>query len=181
VATDVASRGLHIEDLALVVNYDLPEDPESYVHRIGRTARVGREGKAISLACEKFIYALPAIEKYIQMEIPVGWADDTMYLEDESAGVFIQTSVRGQKSGRTGGRSDRDTRRRKTAGRTPGSEPDKATRKKRKRRPSAGGTVDRSPRTPAPSRQAPDNGNKEDRLAYYRKKYGEDFQLKDKG
>ncbi len=53
VATDVASRGLHINDLELVVNYDLPENTESYVHRIGRTGRVGKEGRAVSLVCEK--------------------------------------------------------------------------------------------------------------------------------
>ena len=72
VATDVAARGLHIDDLALVVNYDLPEDAENYVHRIGRTARAGKGGLAISLACEQFVYGLAAIEKYIDSKIPVG-------------------------------------------------------------------------------------------------------------
>ena len=62
VATDVAARGLHIDDLSMVVNYDLPSDPESYVHRIGRTARAGKSGKAISLACDRFVYGLEAIE-----------------------------------------------------------------------------------------------------------------------
>ena len=54
VATDVAARGLHVDDLSLVVNYDLPEDFENYVHRIGRTARAGKSGRAVSLACEKY-------------------------------------------------------------------------------------------------------------------------------
>ncbi len=78
VATDVAARGLHIDDLALVVNYDLPEDAENYVHRIGRTARAGKGGLAISLACEQFVYGLAAIERYINVKIPVGdlQADD---------------------------------------------------------------------------------------------------------
>ena len=79
VATDVASRGLHIEGVTHVVNYDLPLDPEDYVHRVGRTARAGAKGKAISLACENFVYALPAIERFLGASIPVSWADDTFY------------------------------------------------------------------------------------------------------
>jgi ATP-dependent RNA helicase RhlB len=62
VATDVASRGLHIEGVSHVFNYDLPQDPEDYVHRIGRTARAGASGKAVSLACERYVYSLEAIE-----------------------------------------------------------------------------------------------------------------------
>jgi len=52
VATDVASRGLNLNDIQLVINYDVPQDPESYVHRIGRTARAGQSGKAITLVTE---------------------------------------------------------------------------------------------------------------------------------
>ena len=80
VATDVASRGLHIEGVSHVINYDLPQDPEDYVHRVGRTARAGAEGKAISLACENFVYSLPAIEKLLGAAIPTGFADDSMFL-----------------------------------------------------------------------------------------------------
>lgn len=76
VATDVAARGLQIDNLELVVNYDIPEDYENYVHRIGRTARAGKSGKAITLACEEYIYGLEAIENYIQMKIPVLWPDE---------------------------------------------------------------------------------------------------------
>ncbi|HET9484261.1 MAG TPA: ATP-dependent RNA helicase RhlB [Xanthomonadales bacterium] len=71
VATDVAARGLHIQDVSHVVNYDLPFDAEDYVHRIGRTARLGAEGDAISFACELYAVSLPDIEKYIDMKIPV--------------------------------------------------------------------------------------------------------------
>jgi ATP-dependent RNA helicase RhlB len=84
VATNVASRGLHVDDLDLVINYDLPEDCEDYVHRIGRTARAGKQGKAISLACEKYVYALEAIEKYLGMKIPIIWPDDSLFAKDQS-------------------------------------------------------------------------------------------------
>ncbi len=70
IATDVASRGLHIDDVSHVVNYDLPQDSEDYVHRIGRTARAGALGKAISFADEDLAFHIPDIEEYIGMKIP---------------------------------------------------------------------------------------------------------------
>jgi ATP-dependent RNA helicase RhlB len=70
VTTDVASRGLHIPDVSHVVNYDLPQDAEDYVHRIGRTARAGAFGDAISFACEEYSFSLPDIERYIGHSIP---------------------------------------------------------------------------------------------------------------
>ena len=70
VATDVASRGLHIEEVSHVFNYDLPQDPEDYVHRIGRTARAGASGKAISLACERYVYSYEAIEEFVGYSLP---------------------------------------------------------------------------------------------------------------
>jgi len=71
VATDVAARGLHIPAVSHVINYDLPSDAEDYVHRIGRTARAGASGEAISFACEDSVFSLPAIEEYIDIKIPV--------------------------------------------------------------------------------------------------------------
>ncbi len=71
IGTDVASRGLHIPDVTHVFNYDLPQDPEDYVHRIGRTARAGTDGDAISLGCEEYVITLPEIESYIGRKIPV--------------------------------------------------------------------------------------------------------------
>jgi ATP-dependent RNA helicase RhlB len=70
IATDVASRGLHIPDVSHVFNFDLPQDAADYVHRIGRTARAGAEGDAISFACEEFAVSLPEIESYIGHKIP---------------------------------------------------------------------------------------------------------------
>jgi ATP-dependent RNA helicase RhlB len=70
IATDVASRGLHIADVSHVYNFDLPQDAADYVHRIGRTARAGAEGDAISFACEDYAIGLPDIERYIGGKIP---------------------------------------------------------------------------------------------------------------
>jgi ATP-dependent RNA helicase RhlB len=71
VATDVAARGLHIPDVTHVVNFDLPQDAPDYVHRIGRTARLGARGEAISFACEDYAFHLPDIEEYTGYSIPV--------------------------------------------------------------------------------------------------------------
>jgi ATP-dependent RNA helicase RhlB len=71
IATDVAARGLHIADVSHVFNYDLPQDVEDYVHRIGRTARFGASGVAISFICEQYAYSMPDIEAYIEQKIPV--------------------------------------------------------------------------------------------------------------
>ncbi len=81
VATDVASRGLHIEGVTHVINYDVPQDPEDYVHRIGRTARAGASGKAITLATEEYVLALPAIEALVGHKIPVEWPEDELFLK----------------------------------------------------------------------------------------------------
>jgi ATP-dependent RNA helicase RhlB len=70
IATDVASRGLHIPDVSHVFNFDLPNDAEDYVHRIGRTARAGAAGDAISFGCEEYAISLPDIERYIGHQIP---------------------------------------------------------------------------------------------------------------
>jgi ATP-dependent RNA helicase RhlB len=82
VATDVASRGLHIEGVSHVVNWDMPQDAEDYVHRIGRTARAGAAGKAISLVDEAGALALEPIEKFINQKIQVDWAEDELYLPE---------------------------------------------------------------------------------------------------
>src|SRR6478735_1809666 len=71
VATDVAARGLHIDGVSHVFNFDLPFEAEDYVHRIGRTARLGAQGDAISFACERYSQGLPAIEAYIEQSLPI--------------------------------------------------------------------------------------------------------------
>lgn len=91
VATDVAARGIDVNDLAMVINYDLPNEAENYVHRIGRTARAGKSGKAYTFCSEQDVYNLPAIERYVGKEIPSQVAVEEMYVEDKSAGMYIRT------------------------------------------------------------------------------------------
>jgi ATP-dependent RNA helicase RhlB len=101
VATDVASRGLHIDDVSHVINYDVPQDAENYVHRIGRTARAGASGKAISLACDEYVEALPAIEAFTGMRIPVLEVHDDLLVHPR----------RRERVGRDDGRHGRGPRR----------------------------------------------------------------------
>jgi ATP-dependent RNA helicase RhlB len=100
VATDVAARGLHIPDVTHVINYDLPQDAEDYVHRIGRTARLGAKGEAISFACEHYAFHLPEIEEFIGYPIAMEQADAEQMPE------IIRVSARPRRHGKkTGSRS----------------------------------------------------------------------------
>ncbi|MDR1419487.1 MAG: DEAD/DEAH box helicase [Treponema sp.] len=101
-ATDVAARGLDIEGLSMVVNYDLPVEAENYVHRIGRTARAGKTGKALTLASDQDVYELPAIERYIGKKIPAEIVGGDLYAEDKSAGMNIRSEVYGERFSRPG-------------------------------------------------------------------------------
>lgn len=116
IATDVASRGLHIDGVSHVINYDLPQDAEDYVHRIGRTARAGAEGKAISFADEDGAFHLEAIQEYTKQKIPVEWADDALYVHDFKR-VAKAKSREGAATGkpRTGAQSNPPRRKRKPA------------------------------------------------------------------
>ncbi|GAB4442583.1 MAG: DEAD/DEAH box helicase [Turneriella sp.] len=126
VATDVASRGLHIEDIQLVVNYDIPMDPETYVHRIGRTARAGKTGKAISV-CSEFDYdSLAKLERYLKYKIPVS-QPEARYLENISFVRIVHVErqdgadhVRGgDRRGARGAERGRRDRKRHEGGREP--------------------------------------------------------------
>lgn len=114
VATDVAARGIDVDDLAMVVNYDLPNESENYVHRIGRTARAGKSGKAYTFCSEQDVYNLVPIERYLGHSIPSAVAFDDMMAEDKSADVYIRTGDYGEdgEDGRRGrgGRGTGDRR-----------------------------------------------------------------------
>ncbi|HNU91518.1 MAG TPA: DEAD/DEAH box helicase [Spirochaetota bacterium] len=227
VATDVAARGLHIEDLDMVVNYDLPDDCENYVHRIGRTARAGKSGKAISLACETFVFNLEAIEKFIGMKIPTEWEFDDLLARDiKDAGPPPRDTDRvrhdrdergarnrGERKGRRDDRKERGDRRPAvTSDRKPAAA--KKPPRDRQERPAAAEKRPNQERRPAQAAQGsprrkqetqrngngrqrdkrdkrraedsralpgrlPASATPEERLAYYRQKYGEDFMLGD--
>ncbi|MDR2517028.1 MAG: DEAD/DEAH box helicase [Spirochaetaceae bacterium] len=117
VATDVAARGLDIESLAMVVNYDLPVEAENYVHRIGRTARAGKTGKAVTLVTDQDVYELPAIERYIGKSIPSEIAAPELYAEDKSSGMRIETEFYVDRPGRERPGRDRPGRDRPDRGR----------------------------------------------------------------
>ncbi len=102
VATDVAARGLHISDVSHVYNYDLPDDCEDYVHRIGRTGRVGKKGVSVSFACEEYALNLPAIEEYINHTIPVSNYDSEALLDDIPAPVRVHRKHNSRPQGRSG-------------------------------------------------------------------------------
>jgi len=100
IGTDVASRGLHVPEVSHVFNYDMPQDPEDYVHRIGRTARAGAEGDAISLGCEDYVQSLPDIEAYIGRSLP-----RAALTEDLLADITVPARERRRFGGPGGGRS----------------------------------------------------------------------------
>ena len=105
-ATDVAARGLHIPDVSHVFNYDLPQDAEDYVHRVGRTARVGAKGDAVSFSCERFCYSLTEIEAFIGQSIPAEVASADMMADPEppSRRRFARQPGEGRGRGRAGAR-----------------------------------------------------------------------------
>lgn len=105
VATDVAARGIHIDKVTHVFNYDLPDDAEDYVHRIGRTGRAGEKGIAISFACEKYAQNLTAIEQYIGHEIEVTDYNPLNLLDDVKA-PKTQNRSRNRNNQRTGNRNN---------------------------------------------------------------------------
>lgn len=146
VATDVASRGIHVEDITHVINYDLPQDREDYVHRIGRTARAGKTGKAISLADERNVWYLEPIENFMGKKIPVIWFEDD-WLEQDRAGRVRLPRREGQGEGHSKRGCSTSSRQRAgsrsssspdiSRGATPLSKPscERADTEKKKRRP----------------------------------------------
>jgi len=215
VATDVAARGLHIDDLELVVNYDVPLESENYVHRIGRTARAGKSGAAVTFCCERYVYGLEAIEKLIEKKIPVEWADEDLFVEDSSKGMSFHFSKTSQgshdrhsrkKQSSHQNRDNKSSRRTKPHGHTKG-EYQKDVTKERAASPERKNNTQNNTKK---NIQKPDykaqkknhikknnqrpydnrkntqenlklkkNASLEDRVEFYKKKYGEDFKIPD--
>jgi len=185
IATDVAARGLHVDDLELVVNYDLPGDCENYVHRIGRTARAGKSGKAVALACEEYIFNLEAIEEFIGMKIPVGYATDDLYEKIEN--IPSSSSFKGREFKKGSGRrrasvvrkskpfvkkensGNSSSNKNKEGYRNQKRSGEKLENTKREMRKKVSRVVKKT-RGPM---------NEEERLAYYKKKYGDNFKIND--
>ena len=176
VATDVAARGLDIEDLAMVVNYDLPNESENYVHRIGRTARAGKTGKAVTLASEQDVYELPGIERYIGRKIPSETVTQELLAEDKSEGKRIHTEFYeepGSRDGRSRGRGRPHEGRRDADSRREGRRDGKPRRDHAARKDGEG----QRERKERESGAATEGGVKlselslEERMAYYRQKY----------
>ncbi|MCF6282216.1 MAG: ATP-dependent RNA helicase RhlB [Candidatus Polarisedimenticolaceae bacterium] len=114
VATDVAARGLHIPAVSHVFNYDLPDDAEDYVHRIGRTARAGASGDAISFACERYAFSLPDVEAYIGHAIPRLPVTDELLAEIDPGSRVMAPKRPGRQGGKPRGRGgDNHSRRRR--------------------------------------------------------------------
>jgi ATP-dependent RNA helicase RhlE len=135
VATDVAARGIDIPDVRTVYNYDLPEVPDNYVHRIGRTARAGRDGEAIAFCCAEEVGLLNQIEKVMKVSIPVG-----------SGRKPEEVKVEKPKRGGGGGGAGQGQRRRRSGGGGGGqghgqgqapAKPRQARRNKQRRKPAA--------------------------------------------
>jgi ATP-dependent RNA helicase RhlB len=174
IATDVAARGLDIEGLAMVVNYDLPVEAENYVHRIGRTARAGKTGKAITLSSEQDVYELPAIERYIGKKIPSQIAEEELYTQDKSTGVKIYSDIYEERPRK---QSSRSSDRPRTAGQGGAAKQKPEARRTSGVRPQKGRKAEERKKS-APKPHSIEHGNKDlsklsmdERMAHYRKKY----------
>ena len=138
VATDVAARGLHIPDVTHVINFDLPQDAPDYVHRIGRTARLGAKGEAISFACENYAFHLPEIEEFIGYAIEMAHADEAGLPKLKPAPPAPKRAHHGGKGGhRSRGGHNNQGGRHRQGGRNQGTsaapKPDGGTGQRRRR------------------------------------------------
>jgi ATP-dependent RNA helicase RhlB len=122
IATDVASRGLHIPDVSHVFNFDLPQDPADYVHRIGRTARAGAEGDAISFGCEEYAVGLPDIETYVGLKIPVATVTPELLAKLDADTYHARDSANAAPMRRGGGARPGGPRGNRTGGGRPGGQ-----------------------------------------------------------
>ncbi|MBI5177779.1 MAG: DEAD/DEAH box helicase [Nitrospinae bacterium] len=172
VATDVAARGIHIDDVSHVINYDLPADAANYVHRIGRTARAGASGTAYTLACEDLVINLPPIERYIEQKIAVANIDFDLAIDEGGEYRRARRGRPGERGGRPHDR-DRDRGPRREGRHEPRPQGKRFEERRPPRGPKAQDGYQRPPResVPKPSSQM----SAEDRMELYRRKYGDSF------
>lgn len=159
VATDVAARGIDVNNLAMVINYDIPNESENYVHRIGRTARAGKTGKAYTFCSEHDVYSLSPIERYIGKQIPSRVAIGDDLAEDKSRNVFItlESDKQQKKNYRNAGKSY--------------SKPDGKGRKNHGREERKARTAGKRERTSVEELNKLSAMTSEERMQYFREKY----------
>ncbi|HEX7339971.1 MAG TPA: DEAD/DEAH box helicase [Rhodanobacteraceae bacterium] len=160
VCTDVAARGLHIPHVSHVFNYDLPQDAEDYVHRIGRTARLGEEGDAISFACDLYAMSLPDIETYIGQKVPVAaiepeWLTMPKAPEQGAAG---DSEIDAAQPAGSADHAPRSRNRRSGGAHGHGDGPARASRGRRGPRPAPAEGTAQAASTPAATPAAASNG-----------------------
>ena len=131
VATDILSRGIDIDDIAMVINYDVPHDAEDYVHRIGRTARADRDGVAITLVNEDDMYAFHEIEKFLEKDItknplPEGCGEGPEYVTSRRPG---KTSAKSRRRKDRDNTSHRDNKQRNRSRRPESNAQDRTTKR----------------------------------------------------
>ena len=156
VATDVVSRGIDINDIKLVINFDIPHDPEDYVHRIGRTARANRDGRAITFVSEEDQYWFQQIEKFLEkvvdkMPLPEGCGEGPEYIKlnkPKKKGANGRNNRRGNGKNGEAGKNSAKNRRQKDR--------DQPSHKRKPNKPN-----ERQEKAPRSNEQQPQQGNKQ--------------------
>ena len=156
VATDIVARGIDIDDIEMVINYDVPHDTEDYVHRIGRTARANRDGRAITFVSEEDQYWFQQIEKFLEkvvdkMPLPEGCGEGPEYIKlnkPKKKGANGRNNRRGNGGNGEGGKNSAKNRRQKDR--------DQTSHKRKPNKPN-----ERQEKAPRNNEQQPQQGNKQ--------------------
>ena len=168
VATDVSARGIDVSDLAMVVNYDLPSEAENYVHRIGRTARAGKSGKAYTFCSERDVYSLAPIERYIEKTIPSRVAVEEDFADDKSRDVYIRLDS----DDRRGGSGSRPRSRGGSGGARGKRDGERRQRGRGERRDGRGEERRGAGRMSRDELSSVARMTSDERMRYYKEKYG---------
>jgi ATP-dependent RNA helicase RhlB len=176
IATDVAARGLHIDDVSHVFNYDLPQQAEDYVHRIGRTARAGTQGVAVSFACENYSFSLPEIQEYIGQSIPLEMITDELLIKPKPAKRVERDRVGAPAHGKKKhdpSRNRSKPRPKKTESKAPAptaaTENAKPKKRRRRRKPAGAAGQNTANGNSSNSDSSAGNTNKEEEIVFFAK------------